>query len=358
MRILARYVSLLFLRNFFLGVFGLTVLFVFQALLDMLLRSQYDEKQVIIYHLLSIPDVFVQMTPPATLLATVLTLSGLSRTNELVACYSIGIGLRQLMMVLISIVFMISCFTVVLQDRILPPVFRKRTVFYWKEMRKRSDFFLDVKQDKIWYRSNNLIYNLRTFDVKSNTIFGMAVYTFDDQFNLVQVVEAQRAQHTPEGWRLNDGVVTVFTGDDMFPMSKKFEEKALVIDETPTDFREIEKEVDGLRLKELWRYIDRSKKAGADTKAYEVKFHARLSMSFIPMVMCFLALPFSTRKRREGGVAKDLSLCLAVTFFYWLFHSVGLSLGQNGALPPWLSAWLPSLVFTAVAAGLVSFRKT
>ncbi len=99
------------------------------------------------------------------------------------------------------------------------------------------------------------------------------------------------------------------------------------------------------------------KGAGADTKSYEVKYHSRMSMSFIPVVMCFLAVPFSVSSRREGSIAKDLSLCLSITFFYWLFYSVGLSLGTNGVLTPWIAAWLPSGIFV-VLAGILIIRKS
>jgi lipopolysaccharide export system permease protein len=110
-------------------------------------------------------------------------------------------------------------------------------------------------------------------------------------------------------------------------------------------------------LKELYRYIERTRQTGIDTKSYEVKFHSRISLSFIPIVMCILGVPFSTRSRREGGFAKDLGLCLAFTFFYWLFYSVGLSLGTNGALPPWLAAWLPSTIFAVVAVTLIARQQ-
>jgi lipopolysaccharide export system permease protein len=227
-----------------------------------------------------------------------------------------------------------------------------------REMEKRADFFLDIKQDKIWYRSKNMIYNLQRFDARSKTIVGMAVYTFDENFNLIQVVDAERAEFGENGnWKLLDGTVTLFSKSDPFPMTQRFKEKALQIAETPRDFQEIEKEVDGLRLKELYRYIQRMKSAGADTKGYEVKLQSRISLSFIPLVMCVLGVPFSTRGRREGGTAKDFFLCLIITFFYWLFYSLGLSLGTNGALPPWVAAWLPSSVFGVLAAVLVARKR-
>jgi lipopolysaccharide export system permease protein len=244
-----------------------------------------------------------------------------------------------------------------MQDRVLPPTFKAQITYKNREMEKKQDFFLDVKQSKIWYRSQRLIYNLQRFDPKTRVIHGMSVYTFDDRFNLVQAVDAERAEFTPHGWRLRNGTVTVFSSEDPFPLTEQFKEKELQIAETPKDFQEIDKEVKGLRLKELWRYIQRMKAAGADTKTYEVDFHSRISLSFIPLVMCFLAVPFSLRGRREGSAAKDLGLCLGVTFFYWLFYSVGLSLGTNGALPPWLAAWLPSAIFMVLAAALIARQR-
>ncbi|MGZ3709784.1 MAG: LptF/LptG family permease, partial [Bdellovibrionota bacterium] len=283
--------------------------------------------------------------------------SGLSRTNELIACFAIGIGMKRLVALLVSVVFMFSCLLLVTQDRFLPALFKKRTTYYWRNMENKPNFFLDLKQDKIWYRSKNLIYNLRSFDPKTREILGMTVYEFDDDFHLLQVVDAEKADYTPGGWKLIKGTVTVFEKENQFPLTKEFATKDLLIAETPKEFQEIEKEVNGLRLKELWKYIQHTKSIGADTKSYEVQFHSRFSLSFIPLVMCVLGIPFSTKTRREGGAAKDLGLCLGITFFYWLFYSLSLSLGTNGALPPWLAAWLPSSIFVAVAAALIARQR-
>src|SRR5690606_29080764 len=118
------------------------------------------------------------------------------------------------------------------------------------------------------------------------------------------------------------GTVTQFMESDPFPVNQKFKQIRLQIAETPKDFQEIEKEVDGLEIRELRHYIGRTQNAGLDTKGYEVKLHSRFSLSFIPLVMCILAVPFSVRGRREGGLAKDLGICLGITFFYWLFYSI------------------------------------
>jgi lipopolysaccharide export system permease protein len=115
--------------------------------------------------------------------------------------------------------------------------------------------------------------------------------------------------------------------------------------------------VDSLRIRELWRYIGKIREAGADTRIYEVKLWSKISQSFIPLVMCVLAVPFAVRRRREGGMGRDLAICLIITFFYWLLYSIGLSLGVNGAVPPILAAGLPSLLFAALATGLILRKR-
>lgn len=359
MKLLARYITSLFIKNYLVVIATLVAIQVFQSMLGYFIDSDHPAQQILFLHLLYIPEYVVLMSPPAVMIATMLTLSGMNRSSELIACYSIGLSLKQIVLMIFSVALIISSILLVLQDRVLPPLQRKRANYYWRVMKNRQDFYFDVKQNKIWYRSKNLIYNLRTFDATNKVIYGMKVYEFDPSFHLNQVIEAKQATYTSEGWDLQEGTRTVFGGpDEDFPKTKPFRKYRLQIAETPTDFQEIEKEIDGLRIKELYQYIQRVKDAGADVKAYMVKLHSRLSLSFIPLVMCLLAIPFSVRGRREGGFARDLAVGLAVTFFYWILYSIGLSFGISGALPPWMAAWAPSFLFLILAVTLIMRKRT
>ncbi len=357
MKMIDRYITVLFLKNIAIGALGLTAIYLFQQITGMILEEAYSTRQVLIFNLLQVPSILVLMLPPAVLIGTVMTLSGLNRTNELTAIFSLGIGLKRIMALLLIFVLFISLGTLFLQDSVLPGLFRRRTNYFWREMKKRADFYFDVKQNKVWYRSKNLIYNLKAFDLRTQQILGMTVYSFDQGFNLVQTVEADKALFTPQGWKLMTGTVTQFMQEDPFPINQKFNELRLQIPESPKDFQEIEKEVDGLKIRELKQYIERNLNAGIDVKSYLVKYYSRFSLSFIPLVMCMIGIPFSVRGRREGGLAKDLGICLAITFFYWLFYSIGLSLGSNGAVPPLVAAWGPTVIFGAFALILVARQE-
>lgn len=356
-RLLDRYLTWIFIKAFLSSLAGMTFLFAFQGFFAQIFDNSFTFSQLVYYHLLGVPFMMAQAIPCSVLLATVLSLSHLTRTQELVACMTVGFGFFRLITIFLSVVVMIGSFSLVLQDRILPSFYRKQVTYLWREVRNRQDFFLDIKSDRIWYRSRNMIYNLQRFDHESKMIFGMSIYKFDPQFNLAEVVNADRAAFDGKVWKLLKGTVTEFSSESEFPHVVAFAEREVVIQETPREFQEIEKEVNGLRLKELYHYIQRMKAAGADTKKYEVSWHARLSTAFIAIVMFFLAIPFSLKRSREGGLALDLFLCLGVTFFYWLFYAISLSLGTNGALPPGFAAWLPSIIFVILAATLIA-RKT
>lgn len=356
MRTLDRYLALTFLRNLMPAWMGLVTLFFLQAMSVELVEKAYSSSQILWHGMLGLPAVILQLAPPAVLAGTVMTLSGFARTGELTAFFSVGFGKGRIVATLGVLVFILCCMLLVLQDRISPLFVKKRTAYYWHEMKKRPDFFLDVRRDKIWYRSKNLIFNLRSFDSATRTITGMSVYTLDENFQLIQLVEARRAVHIGSGWRLQDGTVTVLDSGNAFPLTQRFDTKELLISETPKDFQEIEKEVDSLRLRELSAYIDRAKDAGTNTRSFEVKLHSRVALCFTPLIMCWLGVPFAMGNRRSGGLARDLGLALLVTFFYWLFYSISLSLGQSGALPPVLAAWMPSLIFLALLA-ILGLRK-
>ncbi len=355
-RTLDRYLVTSFIRGFVPAWLGLVVLFFFQAMIAHLNEQPYPATQILWRGVLGLPEIFVQLAPPAVLAGTVMVLSGLSRTGELTAFFSLGFGKGRMVATLGAIVFVFCCLLLVFQDRIVPLFIKKQSTYYWHVMKKRPDFFLDVRRDKVWYRSQNLIFNLRSFDLGTKTIEGMSVYTLDERFRLVQLVEASKGVHTETGWKMLDGLVTIFDPDTPFPMTRRFESKELRISETPQDFQEIEREVNSLRLRELSAYIDRAKAAGGNTRRFEVKLHSRIAICFTPLVMCWLAIPFSLGSRRSGGLARDLGLALMATFFYWLFYSVSLSLGVNGALHPVLAAWLPSMICVLALIFLVARR--
>ncbi len=359
MKIIDRFILWEFSKNFLICLCGLTFLFFISDYLRGVWDAEVSSAILFKYSALKIPQIFCTSVPPAAMLGTLVTLSLMNRKNELTAIHASGVSLLHVSFLIFGAIFIASCITLITYDRIVPPLERHRLLFYWKEIKGRKDFSLDIKTSKIWYRSKNYIYNLRLFDKQTNIIQGIGVYLFDENFQLQQHIEAEKATYTPDGdWVLKNGMLTVFPSDSTFPLNKKFIEKTIHLPESPKDFMEIEKQVETLRIKELWSFIRRNRNAGLDTKEYEVDFHQRIAISFIPLVMGLLAIPFFVSLHRQGGMGKDLSFAIASIFVYWLMFSFSLSMGKKGVFEPWLAAWTPSCLFLCAALYLIVKRRT
>lgn len=361
MKILDRYVLLEFIRYFFAALAALALVFFIAEYL----RGTWDGAEIsplllLKYNLYEMPQTLCRMVPPAAMLGTAITLSLLNRKNELTAMHAAGIGLTHVAALIFGAIFIACCLTLVMYDRVVPPMARSKTMYYWHVIKNRPDFTMDIKTSKIWYRSKNYIYNLRVYDKKTATIQGIGIYFFDNNFRLAQHVEAKTARYDEQNseWDLRNGMLTVFPENSAFPLSKHFEEKRLSLPETPKDFLEIEKQVETLRLKDLLTFIKRNKEAGLDTKTYEVDFHSRVAVSFIPLIMGLLAVPYSVRPKRQGGLGKDLAVCIGWIFSYWLLFSLSLSLGRSGAVDPAVAVWVPCILFFVAAVMLVFKGRT
>ena len=100
----------------------------------------------------------------------------------------------------------------------------------------------------------------------------------------------------------------------------------------------------------LLRQIADMSTKGIDTTAYEVDLHTKLALPFIAPLMIFLAIPFALKHKLSGSVSLSFGVTMVIAFSYWVLVAFCISLGHSGALPSWVSAWIPNLVFAMIAA--------
>lgn len=353
MSILDRYIASEFWKAFFGSLFSFLILFMSADALRQGVKEDIPAIYALQYTMYQMPEIIVMLMPASCLMGTLICLSSLARRNELVAMYASAISLARIAFVLLCLVFIVCCASFIVTDRIIPPVNKAKTHFYRTVIQKKPELMTDINQNRIWYRSNNLIYNISAFDPRRDVILGISIYTFNEHFDLVQQIEAKRAFYDKDHWRLEEGLLTVFDGKPIFPVTQHFEQKTLYLQETPEDFHEIDREVETLRLKHLWKFISRNSAAGIDTTPYEVLFWSKISMALVPIVMAILAIPFGAFRQRHSSLARDVTVCFFLIIIYWLFFSTALSMGKSGQIPPLVAAWMPSLIFFSLGVGMI-----
>ncbi len=352
-----RYIAKKFLFFFAGGIIVFTTLFLAFDSLSSLVRFEVPTSVLVHYYSYYLPSIIYQMTPVACLLATVFTLSSLNRTQELVAFFSMGLGLWRISLPILAMVSIIGGFNFWVGDRLLPKFNQKKNYVFYVEIRKKPGLYSTVKTNKIWYRSENVLFNIKTLNAETASAQGLSLYYFDGDWNLVQLIAAKSLHMSGSTWELRDGTVTLFAEESSFPLTKAFDRKVIEMNEEVADLQTSEHSSDTMSLNSLHQFIKKNKEAGLDTLRYEVDFHSKASFPFAALVMSLMGIPFSVSRQRSGGAFVSVSLCIGLTFFYWALYSSSVTLGQHGAVPPLIAAWAPNLLMIAVAGVLMVKSK-
>lgn len=348
--IIDRYISKLFLGFFLGGLIVFVVLFVTVDFMTNISKYNAPSSAVIQYYLLFLPDTMYKMLPVACLMGTIFTLSTLSRNNELVALFSSGMSLARVSLPILVLVVTISSISFWLNDRLGPIVNQKKNYTYYIEITKEPTKYSTVKADKIWYRSGNVLFNIKTLQAEKATAQGLTMYYFNGAWDLIQMITADRVSLQGKTWDLTDGTVTLFTKESNVPMTQAFKRKTIAVSEETSDIQKSSATTDTLNLSELKRYITRNKEAGLDTLDFEVEYQAKFSFAFAAFVMSFLGIPFSVSRQRAGGAAFNVGVTILLAFGYWAAYSSGITLGRHGAMPPVIAVWLPNLAMVGLSA--------
>lgn len=351
-----RYLSGLFWL-YFLG--GLTVFVTLMLAVDAMSNIvAYEGIELAVwarYYGYYVPEIVYRMVPVACLMGVIFTISTIHRANELTALFTMGLSLVRITAPLLVWIALLGGVQLFLSDQVLPSFTRQKNFTMFHEIRKNPSLYSIVRTNRIWYRSKNTIFNLKTLNQEAQKAQGLTMYSFDDAWNLIQMITARDVELGPANWLLRDGSVTLFTEDSSFPLTSDFKAKSIVMSEDAKDLSTSANTADVLSLNELSQYIEKNKEAGLDTLKYEVDYQGKFSYAAAALVMSLLGIPFSIGKARSGGVFFNLGICLGLVFLYWIFYSSAMTLGNHGSLPPVIAAWLPN-VATAVLGAILIWR--
>lgn len=346
-----RYISGLFWQNFAAGLLiFMTIFAAVDALGMMVTYKDASLTGFLHYYQYALPEVLYRMAPVACVLSTIFTLATLNRTNELVALFASGMSLVRLCLPILFSILFVCGIMLLLSDRVLPQFARMKNFVFYNEIKMNPSLYSMVKTNKIWYRSKDTIFYIKTLNEQTHRAQGLTLYYFNEKWDLVQMVNAQEVELGGESWKLKDGSVTLFTEDSSFPLTSNFKEKSIVMGEDAKDLSSTANTSDVLSLSELGEFIDKNKEAGLDTLRYEVDYHSKYGFALAPLIMSLLGIPFSVRRARSGGAMIGVAICLGLVFVYWIFYSSALTLGNYGQLPPIAAAWIPNAVMGAGAS--------
>ncbi|MDI6741290.1 MAG: LPS export ABC transporter permease LptG [Smithella sp.] len=353
MKLLDRYIIKEFLRFFAITFLSFIVLFLivdFFERIRMFIVNDATIAQMSSYFLFSIPAIISYILPPALLLATLMTFGSLSKFNEITAMKSNGINIYRITLPILIFSSVLAIAYFYFNEFITPASIQKTTHIVKIEVQKRTTlgFF---KQDEIWYRGDNAIYNFKMFDTNKNILRGVTINYLNPDFKMMSRVDAESAEWKNDRWHFHNLMIARFDEQDN-PVLEWSKEKVIAIPEKPDDFKVMQKDVEKMGYFDLKKYVRKIQSEGYDATKYIVDLHGKIAFPFVTLIMVFIAVPFSLRSERSGGVMQSVGIGIFLGFSYWIVHAFSMSLGRSELLPAFLAAWMANILFSIAAAYL------
>ena len=356
MSVLLGYMSRLFAARFAL-IFGGLVMLV--LLLDVMAQSNEiiaGEEGVMglwRYGGLRLPLIASRLIPFSVLIAALLTLIYLSRHGELVVMTGAGVSQFKLIAMFLPVVLIIAGGHFWIDDRAGPASIRALDAWGVAGYAPaRPSGGGRGGGTVLWVRAGNDIIRLRQdggIDADDHNRLGaLSIFSRDAAGNLIERLDAASAVNDSGVWTLYD--VTRF--DVAANRLSQAAEMAWPGDLLPSQISTLSSHPRALPLSAVWRFVRAPGYGSRPHYVYKTWLNRKLAAPLASLMMILIAVPLTQRFQRHGGAAATLALGVAIGFCFFVFDGFTLAVGESGLLPPWIAAWAPTLVFSAIGAGL------
>ncbi|HEU4560431.1 MAG TPA: LptF/LptG family permease [Longimicrobium sp.] len=356
MRLLSRYVARTFLTTFILLVLGLPFLFVVADItdnIDTYMERGITGSKLALAYLYQIP-LFIQWAfPIAALVATVFTIGGMTRHQEITAAKAGGVSFYRIFLpiALLSVLLSAAAFGL---GELTPITLQKRAVIMGDQTLARSGPRINF----VYQTEREGVLTARRLEPTMGELSQVVLErnARGDRPGMHRM--AQRATWSAKhGWKLEQGYVRELYADGR-ELTTHFDTLRVPgLIETPEDLLGEPKPPEAMGYKEMSRFVGAIERSGGDANPLKVERAQKLAIPLAVMVIVLFGAPLATSNQR-GGAAFGVGISLGVTIVYMLLFRVGRAVGSSGAVDPTLAAWFPNALFLVAGLALMSRVRT
>lgn len=345
------------LKDFFKYVIGTLILVVFLFVLFDFIhkttryipRYNPETNMLVMYYIYQLPNLILQALPIASLLASVVCMVLLSRTNEVTAMRAAGMGPLRIGAPIAVGGGILCVVSIILGEIVLPKSASKMHYVQEVEIEKGSE--VQLAEGTRWVRSGNNLYHFKEYDPISKRMFHVRMIEVGPSFRPKRVIDAPIAtfREKTADWRLNQVRITYFWPNGTVSYTEKKKRLVLDIPTEPQKLQRDRREPNELGVDELREIIRRGEESGADVLSFKVEMHVKLAFHFASFVVSLIGLKFGYKSERSMETAKGILMAIAIGVSYWFILNSGRSLSKRGSLPPWIGAWAANVIILGIS---------
>lgn len=306
---------------------------------------------IIILHL---PSVFVMTIPMGVLLATVMTLNGLSLNSEITVMRACGIGLSRIAKPIFIFAVIMSFAGFMLNETIVPVMTKQSTdlalyAFSKKNIPegKHNFTFKEVKQNGLLKR---LFY---VSDCKDKKLHNITVLDASKD-DTIMIIQAREGATSPEGWKFQKGAVYTLTDNAKTLDTTLFEDSTFKFGMDLS--KEMEKNIaNEHNFIDLCKFLTKPSIKLKKRIELKVSLFDKIALPLTTIVLVLIGVPLAITPPRVR-YNRGFLFSILIIFAYYLIRALSISFGEAGQLPTALSAFMPNIILTIIGIGLY-YRK-
>ncbi len=299
-----------------------------------------------LYGLARLPGILTLFLPTSLLLALLLAMTELSYRNELTAIWATGISPARLIVKLLPLALGIGILQFAIMNWGVPTA--APLLHSWGIGDYATRKFTTAENEPVWIRSGNDIMRAERISTDGSTLFDLILFRREATGQLRAEVFADKALQSNGHWLLN-GVTTYFASGE----APAHTEQAIYDGPMRLASKKLPSPEE-MQLGELSTFIANNGFGVRPVYVYQTHWLKRMTPLAVAIVMLGLCVPLGTTFRRGGGLGLIFVAGVGLGFAYFVGDGVAMTLGETGAVAPWLAAWGPILIFAAVAIGLLA----
>ncbi|MEJ2344365.1 MAG: LPS export ABC transporter permease LptG [Gammaproteobacteria bacterium] len=351
MTIIDRYIAATVIRTTLLAALILASvagLFAFMSQLSDV-TGHYGVPQVALYVLLTLPRRAYELFPTAVLLGALMGLGTLAGHSELVVMRASGLSVARIVRAVLQAGLVLVLVAAFLGEVLAPPGEE-----YAQNMRAatRSGYVTLESDYGFWARDGDNFVNIRRV-LPGARLENIYIYSYGAHRRLRTITHAATAEYHGGRWTLHDIEQSTIRDTGVTTHTATRARWDSLLD--PGLLEVLSVDPNDLPALSLYRYVQYMKRNNLDPRRYQLAFWVKVVTPLSTLVMLLLALPFVFGSMRSASAGVRLLVGALMGLGFYLLNQALNYMGLVYGISPFLSALLPSLLFTA--AGLVALSR-
>lgn len=290
------------------------------------------------------------LSPICIFLAVIYFTSRMTNNTEIVALLSGGVSFWRVLAPYLITAILLAAGSFYLNAYVVPIATQERIDFEYDHLKNQTVWRELNIHKKIGFDETTgietfiYLYSYHQYN-KEGYMFSMEVVKDKD---ILKKLDAGKIvwNDSLENWRLENVKVHTFNGKEESLYTLPSMDTTFLL--TPDDIFIKEMRAKSLPLDDLYTTIELEKIRGSGLAEELIREkYERFAYPFSAIILTLIGFSVSTRKRR-GGTPLQIGIGLIIAFAYVLLVVTGQAIaGEN--IAPWLTVWIPNIIFFIIA---------